>query len=491
MYKTERSSARDTRRGTDTPDRLPPRAHVQLKRTLAGMPYEEQLKVVRPPRGLAFESTESDTAGPEGRDAAVQLQADGADTTTPSVNREQVRAALVANNFGELLVSLRDHNASDWPTEITDRMETGRAALTAVVTEARTAGAMADLIAQNCYTYTPNDVTGHRAIAARFLRYALAVADEARELTEHDISCVFLGGHSDHLRAIAHHFTQIAEGATSISGQTGTKSFCQAFIRALNGLLYHQRELSPDFAIGLHMYEEAEVIKAWAQSLIELIDELNSIPWYMWIPLVNIVGLAFYAPMRRGVSYAADQFVSVVAEHSVELAGPIIIPVLAAWQIALEPHKVISIVQGKIDIIRTIADQSTSQEDRWNALFNYATDRVVDIAIAKIGSVSLSAPSGPAGLGAWVMQNRDALARKILADVLGGLAKDAKKAILEGRSPLEALRHVPAHLLKSSLKALIGDGLLEQTGGGPVIDDLVKELLGYPIDQAVDALPGG
>jgi len=423
----------------------------------------------------------------------VQLQADGAEGTTPPVNMDDVRKAIATDDYGEVHRSLRDHTVSTWPSELTDRMETGRAAVYDVVTESRTAGAMADLIAENCYTFTPNDITGNRAIAALFLRYALAVADEARQYSEDDISCVFLGGHShtNHLRAIAHHFAQIAERASSISGKAGTKSFCQEFVRAFNGILYHQRELPPEFDTGLLLYDEAEAFKAWAESLIDLIDELTTIPWYMWVPIVNIAGLWFWKPWQRSASYAADQFVTVVAEHSVELAAPIIIPVLATWQIALEPHKVIDIVRGKIDIIRIIADPTKSQQERWNHLFDYATDRVVDIAVARIGSVGLSAPSSAAGLGDWVMQNREALARKILADVIGSLAKDAKKAILEERNPLEALRHVPAHALKSTLKALIGDGLLEQTGGGPIIDDLVKELLGYPIDQAVDTLPGG
>lgn len=488
MHAKETTSARETRRGNDIPDRSPPRAHVQLKRTLAGLPYEEQLEAVRPPRGPVFGSAESHTV--DGCAAPIQLQTDDPDTT-PSVNMEHVRQVIAAGGFGELLKVLRAHDVRSWPEELTDRMEAGRGALHEVVTEARTAGAMVDLIAENCYASTPNDLTGNRAIAALLLRYALDVAEDARELADHDIASVFLGGHTNHLGAIAHHFGQIAEGATSISGKTGTTSFCQTFIRALNGLLYHQRELPNEFSLGLHMNEELEAMKTWAESLIDLIDHLDCAPWYMWVPIVNIVGLAFYEPMKRGAAYAADQFVSIVSERSVELAAPIIIPVLATYQIALEPHKVISIVQGKVDIIRIIADPSKTSDERWNALFNYATDRVVDIAVARIGSVSLSSPSGVAGLSDWVRQNRNALARKILADVMGSLAKDAKKAILEGQSPLEALRHVPAHALKSTLKALLGDGLLAQTGGGPILDDLVKELLGYPIDHAVGALPGG
>lgn len=215
---------------------------------------------------------------------------------------------------------------------------------------------------------------------------------------------------------------------------------------------------------------EVEAAETFLADWAEYTDEKENVPWYMWVPVVNIAGLAFWDPSRRGFQDTGSALIF----------GPIVIAVTGAVQLYLEPENIVEITRGKVEVIRDIADDELTDAQRWEILLEYSAKRTVDIAAALAGRKLPALRGSPARMGwqAWARQNADGLTSRLVLEALKSLATESADQITdltgENRPPEEALEKVSRDVLKKALSEI----LLANTSASDAEDPaVVNELL--------------
>ncbi|MBT3223754.1 MAG: hypothetical protein HN348_32195, partial [Proteobacteria bacterium] len=201
---------------------------------------------------------------------------------------------------------------------------------------------------------------------------------------------------------------------------------------------------------------------SWAKDRDKLISQVHDVPWWVWIPLVGIVP---YKPFQRGLYNAAEGVADFATKNTAVLLGPIIIPILSAWHISIEPHKFIDITKAKIEVIQKLADPTLSDGEKWKHILNLSGDRLLDIAFSKVVKVGyegspleLGQTSGSnlTGMQQWLQNNRRALTSNMIAALIKGAAKDTKKEILGLSKPSDIWSKMPDRVIKETFKQLLG-----------------------------------
>jgi len=366
----------------------------------------------------------------------------------------------VAFQLGELpridfmaLRGLLDQVALEtWPPRYLALRQAGRGLLDELVAQATALTQATDRIGTNLWQLSPETGRDNAAGAAKLGWYALEVFLSTRRYRDSDVELLLLGALPEVVRRLVAAMRTLDAASQTIGHDAGSAArFCEAALPAVEELSDVERGLPSELSFGGSQVGALGEVRRWLKDFGKLASQTDSPPWYMLVPGLNVLALPLYAPFTQSAS-----------EHSAEIVAPIIVPLLATWHMAIEPHKIPEIIMGKVEIIEKIADPKLSQEQKWKLLLSYGGKKFIDIAFTKIpkDATNLTPQPTRGGLeewGTWLVQNKRAIGTKMVQDLLKSGSQDAVEIALGLKSPEEAIEKLPERALKSVLKQVLGE----------------------------------
>ena len=456
------------------------RAGVQLKGGVgeAGDPYERHADQVADAGGAGQDAAPLLDGGGGGGAAAVQRkpeefheepntsrpgpEAESCEQPKESIDEAAATAALERGDLEGLRAALGGWPAASWSPSLQAQHKEGRKLLAELEKHALTMGILCAVMAQKAWTFSPDDKPGNLAAAQALANFAGAAVSQTRDARKDPAASLLARPHPLILKLAASRFEGVSTRIPKLGMQSSTKKLCEYSEKEFKELIADLGALPSGLRPGASRLADLQKYLTWSRETRQHIEDCNTLPWYMWIPLVNIVGLAFWRPSREAIGYALPEAAKVLSQNTALVFGPIIIPILSAWQISIEPYKFIDITKAKIEVIQKLADPTLSDGEKWKHVLNFSGDRILDIAVGKLLKVPYDDAALKAGgatvdaLKAWVKTNRRALLENMFIAAVKEGDKSVKRFALGLEDPSEFVGNVGEKAAVKIIKDLLG-----------------------------------
>lgn len=395
---------------------------------------------------------------------------------------ERVRKAIMQKNAAAIEAAVAGFESSRWPKDLLRAAKQGRRDLNQYITNVRALGLLAPTLVGS-YSMSKWGKNQNIETAKHLIKFAAIVTREFKAQPGGDGVALAASVCGPTFRALSSKLLFAVNSVATIKAgdQKTTEEACLRIKLALaDGVkLYQNLPLHLQVSGG---FEALYKTRDWADDRADLIEQLRFPDAPVLIPFF---GILFYSPFREGLFNTVVEVKEFAQNNTAVLLGPIIIPVLSAWHIAIEPHKVIDITRAKIEVIMKLADPSLSDGEKWKHILNLAGDRLIDIGFSKMVKVpttgnpyELAKSQGTAnGLGRFMAQNRQALTLNFLTAILKDHSKDLKKQALGLSSPEEVWTKFPKNVQKRVFKDVIGAVFKGASISDHTLDWFVKFML--------------